>query len=321
MTNNDTWAILASGPSMSKEVAESVRPFRVIAVSNTYELAPWADVLVSNDKSWWTNTPNAKSFMGEKFCGLAIEPPKEVTKFPGAMSGSNSALLALQVAVSKGAKRILLLGVDLGGKHYFGDHPSPLKNPTEHRFEIFKRQFAAYKPAGVEIFNCSPGSRLKAYPFASVEDFLPEPEPEPVELPVGPRGEKGDPGEPGKSIQGPRGPQGPQGEPGPMGPMPDHQWDGTRLRFEEPEGGWGKYVDLKGQPGTAGASGGGGGGGSTLQPNSLEIATGILAGDYMVIARGNKFMRIAIETSGVPEGAITVNGEYVFVNGEYVVIA
>ena len=255
-----TWAILASGPSMSKELAESVRPFRVIAVSNTYELAPWADVLVSNDKSWWTNTPNAKNFMGEKFCGLAIEPPRDVERFSGAMSGSNSALLAMQIAVSKGAKRILLFGVDLTGKHYFGDHPAPLRNPSAQRFEIFKQQFAAYQPKGVEIFNCSKSSQLRAYPAASVEDFLPkEVVPERIESPLILQGQKGEKGDPGKAIEGPRGPQGPKGDPGPVGPMPEHEWQGTALRFEKPDGSWGEAIDLKGEPGKDGQGGGGGG--------------------------------------------------------------
>jgi PKD repeat protein len=263
---------------MSQEVADAVRGLKVVAVSNTYELAPWADVLVSNDKTWWTNTPSSMEFDGEKFCGLAIEPPRGVTKFPGATSGGNSGLLAIQVAVSKGATRILLLGFDMGGSHYFGDHPAPLKNPTPQRFEVFKRQFAGYKPKDVEIINCTPDSALKCYPFGDVKEFLPEPEPEPVDLtgPTGPPGEKGDVGP--KGAEGPRGPQGERGPEGPMGPMPDHQWDGTRLRFEEPGGTWGKYVDLKGQPGLAGASGGGGAGMTATERLQLQTLLGIFGG-------------------------------------------
>lgn len=171
--NDTTWVILASGPSMSQEVADSVRGFRTIAVSNTFELAPWAEILVSNDKTWWTNTPKSVGFAGVKFCGLTIEPPKGVERFPGATSGGNSGLLAIQVAVSKGAERILLLGFDMGGSHYFGEHPAPLRNPDAKRFEVFKKQFAAYNPAGVEIINCTPDSALRCYQLADLEDCLP----------------------------------------------------------------------------------------------------------------------------------------------------
>lgn len=270
MNESDTWAILASGPSMSQEVADSVRGLNVIAISNTYELAPWADVLVSNDRRWWMNYSDALKFQGEKYCGLCIDAPKGVTKFHGAISGSNSGLLALMVAVKKGAKRILLFGYDMGGSHYFGDHAHGLPNPSQKRFESFKKQFAGYKPSGVQIINCTPGSALKCYPFGDAKELIPQPPEPPPEPPQGERGEKGEPGE---SIVGPRGPKGDQGEQGPIGPMPDHQWDGTRLRFEEPDGDWGKYVDLRGPIGLPGAGGGGGGRGMTpdqqLQLNTL----------------------------------------------------
>jgi hypothetical protein len=81
-------------------------------------------------------------------------------------------------------------------------------------------------------------------------------------------------------VPGPRGPAGPRGEPGPAGkdgergPAPDHQWKGTRLRFQKPEGDWGKWVDLKGDAGVAGSSGGGGGfiGGSSFDLDTLPAA-------------------------------------------------
>ncbi|MGE9999618.1 hypothetical protein [Desulfovibrio sp. SGI.133] len=83
----------------------------------------------------------------------------------------------------------------------------------------------------------------------------------------GPAGPKGDPG-----IQGPEGPQGPQGEkgatgnPGPKGDQgekgekgddgaqglpPEHEWQGTALRFKEPDGSWGQAVDLRGPAGSS----------------------------------------------------------------------
>lgn len=85
--------------------------------------------------------------------------------------------------------------------------------------------------------------------------------------PQGPAGPKGDPG-----IQGAEGPQGPQGEkgatgdPGPKGDTgavgpagadgaqglpPEHEWQGTALRFKEPDGSWGQAVDLRGPAGSS----------------------------------------------------------------------
>jgi hypothetical protein len=71
---------------------------------------------------------------------------------------------------------------------------------------------------------------------------------------TGPKGAKGDTG-----SRGPAGKDGEDGERGEVGPMPEHQWRDTSLRFEDPDGTWGKWVDLKGQQGPPGASGGGGG--------------------------------------------------------------
>jgi hypothetical protein len=59
----------------------------------------------------------------------------------------------------------------------------------------------------------------------------------------GPQGEPGPQGDPGEP-----------GEPGDTGPAPAHEWDDTQLRFQNPDGSWGDYTDLKGEPGAAGSS-------------------------------------------------------------------
>lgn len=167
-----TWAVIATGASLTKAQVESVRGLSVVAISDAYKLAPWADVLLSNDRAWWNAHPEAKDFAGEKFCGVTFDIPEGVTKFDGALSGSNSGLLGIKVAHSKGATRILLLGFDMRGTHYFGKHPPTLKNTTPHRFEAFKRQLAQFKPKGCEIINCTPRSALDCYPKADLAACL-----------------------------------------------------------------------------------------------------------------------------------------------------
>lgn len=160
-------AVLATGPSMSQAVADAVRgKCRVIAVSDAYLLAPWADALVSADAAWWRE--KKPDFKGPRYTLGRVEGADKV---PDSTMGTNSGLLGLQVAVMLGAKRILLLGVDLHGTHYFGPHKK-LKNTPPHRMAQFHQQFANYKPRGVEIFNCSPDSRLECYPKARLEDVL-----------------------------------------------------------------------------------------------------------------------------------------------------
>lgn len=70
---------------------------------------------------------------------------------------------------------------------------------------------------------------------------------------TGDKGEQGDKGKQGdKGEQGKEGKQGKQGETGEKGGKSDHRWDGTKLRFQKPDGRWGKEVDLKGDRGISG---------------------------------------------------------------------
>ncbi len=56
-------------------------------------------------------------------------------------------------------------------------------------------------------------------------------------------------------IQGPKGEQGDRGQQGPKGDKPAHQWSGTSLTFENPDGTFGQFVDLKGDKGDDGEVG------------------------------------------------------------------
>lgn len=49
--------------------------------------------------------------------------------------------------------------------------------------------------------------------------------------------------------------KGEPGKPGPKGDKPDHEWQGTQLRFEKPDGSWGALVDLRGPKGAKGSRG------------------------------------------------------------------
>jgi len=101
----------------------------------------------------------------------------------------------------------------------------------------------------------------------------------------GDKGEKGDPGIDGKDgvdgndgldgKDGVEGKIGPQGMPGEKGDKPDHQWKGSKLRFERPDGSWGKYVDLQGKDGTAWSIVGKSAGSVTVQSDGIEVSQGV----------------------------------------------
>lgn len=92
----------------------------------------------------------------------------------GVMTGQNSGYQALNIAVLAGAKRILLLGIDMVGKHWHPEHPDPSGANIYHGC-IWHMNKAAplLKSLGVEVLNCSPISALKCFPKVDIESLLP----------------------------------------------------------------------------------------------------------------------------------------------------
>lgn len=105
--------------------------------------------------------------------GLSLDPLR-------IHQGGNSGFQALNLAVLLGARRVLLLGFDLGRRggrrHWHGDHPGDLNNPDETNFAWWRTAFAGAVPdlarAGVAVVNCTPGSALDCFPMAPLEAAL-----------------------------------------------------------------------------------------------------------------------------------------------------
>ena len=165
-----TWVILATGPSLRAEDAEKViGRCRVAAVSNAYLLAPRADILVSNDRKWWEHNPSAFDFKGRKFCSHELRGVEQFREH--VHLGRNSGLMAMCVARKLGAKKLILLGFDMHGEHFFGKHPEPLKNATEKIFKTHIGQFNGF--SGCDVVNCTPDSALLRFRFSTLEEELP----------------------------------------------------------------------------------------------------------------------------------------------------
>ena len=190
MWEGETVAVLASGPSMSQEVADKVRGLHAIVVNDTYKLAPWADILYAADRRWWEANPEAAQFAGVKLCGQGGMLPDGVSVMMKSgtdgfdpnpnfvRTGNNSGYAAVHVAIHTGAARILLCGFDMHGTHWFGDHtkstPSGrrLSNPHESSFARWIARFQSLKGAGAEIINCTPGSAMKCFEYKPLEALI-----------------------------------------------------------------------------------------------------------------------------------------------------
>lgn len=164
------FAVLCTGPSLTQaDVDYCHGRCKVVAVSDAIYLAPWADAMVSHDAAWWRAHPEV-SYSGPKWTAHPQGLPEfRVKEFHQA--GGNSGTLGILVAQRMGATRILLLGCDLKGSHYFGPHTrAKLKNTTSEQFAGMQKQFARLKK--LPVVNCSPVSELACFPRGDLRQEL-----------------------------------------------------------------------------------------------------------------------------------------------------
>lgn len=158
--------LLAPGPSMSQALADSLRSSEMVgAVSNCFQLAPWADFMAAQDRQWWQKHPEARHFQGRRFSGNRMIPGVE--RVERSFTNWNSGVLALQVCAQMGATHVRLYGFDMHGTHFFGLYQNGLGNTTELRRKVHLKQYEdwARKNPSVTVVNCTPGSALRCFPF------------------------------------------------------------------------------------------------------------------------------------------------------------
>jgi hypothetical protein len=194
----ETIAIIASGPSAKKAGVEQLQgKARVIAINESWQLVPWADMLYGCDGNWWTLHDGVPKFKGMKIsqdhnaCVLYkdIKEIKIVDRkcdellmdVPGHVgAGGNSGFQSLNLAAQFLPNRILLVGYDMRvdfGEHWHSRYQMPLSNPHPNdNLPRWRRAIdAAYDRLGqfgIECINCSPVSLLKAYPKMTIAEAL-----------------------------------------------------------------------------------------------------------------------------------------------------
>lgn len=198
---SDDWSTvvcIASGPSVTAEQCEHAEAARargscrIIAVNDSWRLAPAADLLYAADHTWWALHFDAVSrlFAGARWTtseqaafehGLRYIPSELGCKLfpPGKISrGGNSGFQAIMVARHLGARRIILLGYDMqrtGDRaHWFGDHPRPLTNGNpKYWVDRFNDVAPLLAAEGIEVINCSAATALRCFPKLHLSEALP----------------------------------------------------------------------------------------------------------------------------------------------------
>lgn len=185
--------IVASGPSAVQQPVGLVRiRCKVVAINNSWRLAPWADVLYASDAAWWRENDH-EGFAGLRVSRSDVSGVRRVRlrdkpggyhngmifDEPGVVgAGGSSGFQAINLAVQFGARDIALVGFDARvdlGVHWHGRHERT-GNPTESTAAIWSHHLDAAAPVlaahGVRVVNCSPVSALTAYPKMNIEQWL-----------------------------------------------------------------------------------------------------------------------------------------------------
>ena len=108
-------------------------------------------------------------------------------------------------------------------------------------------------------------------------------------------GRDGRPGRDGRDGQD--GTAGHDGKDGKDGEMPEHEWEGSRIRFMQPDGEWGAWVDLRGAQGLPGQSYGPDGGGLPHSPVTVRKGNSRFEGVSEIVFSDN--LTVTKTTNGV----------------------
>lgn len=186
------WIIVATGQSVDADQVEQCRGFNTLAISDAYRIAPHARACYSCDKRWWDyhyEPLRASGFAGELWtqdagaagayglryieCSRAPGLSTERRIRAGGQVG-NSGAQAINLAYLWGARKLVLLGFDFHGTHFFGEHPKPVKVSSVFGQMINSMWPMAYdlKRLGVQVLNCSPISKLPFWPLVPLTTAL-----------------------------------------------------------------------------------------------------------------------------------------------------
>lgn len=187
--------VVASGPSLTDEQITLIEHSVVftIAVNNSYAKLQHPDVVYACDYLWWKlnhmkvkqNIPRRQLWTQDRAAAEQFQlshiqwEGKDGLGKRGLRVNGNSGAGAINLAYHFGARRILLVGMDMkpgpnGEKHWHPDHPKPLVQGQQ--FEEWRKKMGVLavdlKTEGVTVVNCTPGSALTCFPMGDLEQEL-----------------------------------------------------------------------------------------------------------------------------------------------------
>ena len=178
--------VMASGPSLSVADVERVAEYShehgypVVVTNTTYQLALWADALFFHDVQWWRVYGDhvKKHFGGLCVTVAKIEDPRVTRINTIDFAYGNSGGGAINLAIHRGAKRIILLGLDGqyakdGRRHWHQQHKKLGDACSLPRWVTRFPALAEHaKRSGVEVINASRETALTCFARGVLEDLL-----------------------------------------------------------------------------------------------------------------------------------------------------
>lgn len=193
----ETFVIVASGPSLTKEQVDYCRgKAKVMVINDNYKIAPWADYLYGCDAHWWDwHKEDVKDFHGVRFTLneawdnyrdlinlLKINVVQSMagdglTKSNVIFQGANSGHQAINLAYLLGARKIILIGYDMqespeGVGHWFGEHPDGVRSPYNEWIPGYNKLANDCRERGVDVVNCTISTALKCFRMDTLENAL-----------------------------------------------------------------------------------------------------------------------------------------------------
>lgn len=190
----ETVAIVASGPSVSSFDFGTIARFKKLAVKDGYLLVPDAEALLIGDHRYARRHPDLSAYKGPL---ILYTDPKELpeeladpriqfipkvagrgcSRNPRELRGTfTTTALAINYAVLRGAKRILLIGVDgkagpNNERHFTGTHFEDWQTRYVRQRWGFSRLVDDLKRLKVEVYNLNRDSDIRFFPFANARDI------------------------------------------------------------------------------------------------------------------------------------------------------
>lgn len=204
-----TAIVFATGPSLTPEVIEQIRPYheagkvRTCGLNDSYKIIDFLDEFYACDEKWWKIHINDPYFEGgqtvmdidarmwgnqtawptlKKYPHVNVVQGNSKNGFSKSRDlihwGNNSGYQMLNLVSIMGFKRIILVGYNMGVPakkevHFFGKHPKGLSQGG-NQYKGFVRNFATIQDdIKARIVNCTPESMLdKVFQHAPLQEEL-----------------------------------------------------------------------------------------------------------------------------------------------------